>query len=222
MEVKMFRAIAIGILLVMTLAACDTAVQGEPTQEPEAPVEENQESEAPAQEAKEWTGEPWTIDDGPPWPVAASSATINAEGTNHRDVVVPEDFDFVRDRVEFWVEHPARHAPSGSSLAQRRVASRAQSELEGVDCQVSYVKRLHGGNSRLDRLMDRGVCWHYNVDVASEYYTAATMRRPDGQDGALAWFDEQGRLRWRDRYGQTQPRFLNGEPVYWEDSIPED
>lgn len=207
--------------LLFTLVACGVTEEGAPQeeQEQEAPAEEQQQ-EAP--EAKEWTGVPWTIDDGPPWPLAEDAETINAEGTNHREVVTPRDFDFVQDRAEFWVENPARHAPEGSDLAARRAASRAQSEANGVECQVSYVKRQFGGNARLDGLMDRGVCWHYNEQVADERFTAATMRLPNGERGAMAWFDEEGRLRWLDRYGQTQPRFIDGEPFYWEDTITEE
>lgn len=209
------RLIASIIGLVLILGACVPTTQDEPTQEDTTQQEPVVQEEATT--TVEWTGEPWTMDDGPPWPHAEDAPSINAEGTNHREVVAPRDFDFVRPRVEFWVEDPARHAPSGSELAEQRAASRAQSEVRGVDCQVSYLRIQYGGNARLDRLMDMGVCWHYNDDVAAEFDTPATMRRPDGQDGAMAWYDEQGRLRWLDRYGQVQPRFIDGEPHYWEE-----
>lgn len=208
------RLFLITLMTALFLTACSTTEEVAPQQEPEAPTEDT--------EVKEWTGEPWTMDDGPPWPVAEDAETINADGTNHRQVVTPSDFDFVQDRAEFWTENPARHAPPGSELALKREASRAQSEANNVECQVSYVRIQYNGNARLDYLMDRGICWHYDTDVAAEFNTAATMGLPDGERGALAWFDEQGRLQWLDRYWQDQPRFdENGEPGYWEDSIPE-
>lgn len=208
------------ILLVFVLSACGTTEQVEPPQEEQPQEEQSQEETGTT--TTEWTGEPWTMGDGPPWPQAEDSETINEEGTNHREVFAPRDFDFETPRAEFWVEHPARHAPEGSELAQKRSASRANSEAQGVECQVSYVQVQYSGNDRLDHLMDKGVCWHYNVEVAEERFTAATIGRPDGQRGAMAWYDDEGRLFWYDRYGQTQPTYTEDGPVYWEDTIERD
>ena len=130
----------------------------------------------------------FTLDEPP----APSGETINAEGTNHREVWA-DKFDVTRP-------DPNREAPPGSALAGKRARSRA---LSPVPSQTTYKRQQYHSNSTLDGLMDRGIAWHYSKEAQAIDRNAKTVRR---SLGAIAWYDECG-LRWRDRMGQNKPRY---------------